>query len=271
MMDRSIPWWLRIAFFFIALQAFDFIVTLFRPDLILSFEPWMATPLNARFISSLYLATGIGVLLCGLGRNFLQIRIVLIGTCVATSVILILTLYRLYFYPGEVPKLPVTWLVIYILDPVLMALGVWYFRGEKPLRSVPPRASNSLSWLWIAQTIILGVVGAVMLLLPGVAVSIWPWKVTEPLIQLYGAFFLGLALVAGLCIDEWRWEGVRTPAVMLMSLGITVVLISLLHLDKFKSPLALFIWFVLFAAEALIFGGLLIVKQGRAVVKEVQT
>jgi hypothetical protein len=271
MMDRSIPWWLRIAFFFIALQAFDFILTLFRPDLILSLEPWTATPLNARFISSLYLATGIGVLLCGLGRNFLQIRIVLIGTCVATSVILILTLYRLYFYPGEVPKLPVTWLVIYVLDPVLMALGIWYFRGEKPLRTPLPRSSNPLSWLWIAQTIILGLVGAVMLLLPGVAVTLWPWKVAAPLIQLYGAFFLGLALMAGLCIDEWRWEGVRTPAVMLMSLGIAVVLISLLHLDKFKSPLALFIWFMFFAAEALIFGGLLVVKQGRAVVKEVQT
>src|SRR6516162_8818211 len=115
MMDSSIPWWLRIAFFFIALQAFDFILTLFRPDLILSLEPWAATPLNARFISSLYLATGIGVLLCGLGRNFLQIRIVLIGTGVATSVILVLTLYRLYFYPGEVSKLPVPWLVIYVL------------------------------------------------------------------------------------------------------------------------------------------------------------
>ena len=270
-MDRSIPWWLRIAFFFIALQAFDFILAMFRPDLILSLEPWAATPLNARFIASLYLATGIGVLLCGLGRNFLQIRIVLIGTCVATGVIFILTLYRLYFYPGEVPKLPIPWLVIYILDPVLMALGVWYFRGEKLLRAAPPRASNPLSWLWIAQTIVLGAVGALMLLLPGVVVSVWPWKASVPLIQLYGAFFLGLALVAGLCIDEWRWEGVRTPVIMFMSLGITVVLISLLHLDRFKSPPALLVWFVLFAAEALIFGGLLIVKQGRPDVKEVQS
>jgi hypothetical protein len=150
------------------------------------------------------------VLLCGLGRNFLQIRIVLIGTCVATGVILILTLYRLYFYPGEVPKLPVTWLVIYALDPLLMALGIWYFRGEKPLRAPPPRASNPLSWLWIAQTIILGAVGTLMLLLPNMVVSVWPWKVTAPLIQLYGAFFLALGIVVGLSISEWRWEGVQT-------------------------------------------------------------
>ena len=192
----------------------------------------------------------------------------LIGTGVATGFIFILTLYRLYFYPGEVPKLPGTWLVINALDPVLMAFDVWYFRGEKPLQAPPPRASNPLSWLWIAQTIILGVVGALMLLLPSVVVPVWPWKVTVPLIQLYGAFFLGLALMAGLSISEWRWEGVRVPVIMLMSLGITVVLISLLHLDKFKSPLALLIWFVLFAAEALIFGGLLLAQWVHPVVKQ---
>ena len=63
----------------------------------------------------------------------------------------------------------------------------------------------------------------------------------------------------------------RTPAVMLTSLGIAVVLISLLHLDRFKSPLALLIWFVLFAAEALIFGGLLLVQQVRPIVKGVRS
>jgi len=92
-----------------------------------------------------------------------------------------------------------------------------------------------------------------------------------PLIQLYGAFFLALALLAGLSISEWRWEGVRIPVIMLMSLGISVVLISLLHLDKFKSPLALLIWFVCFAAEALIFGGLLIARWVHPVVKGVQS
>ena len=57
-MDRSLPWWLRATFFFIAIQCFDFALALFRPDLITALEPWKATPLNARFIASLYLATG---------------------------------------------------------------------------------------------------------------------------------------------------------------------------------------------------------------------
>lgn len=78
---------------------------------------------------------------------------------------------------------------------------------------------------------------------------------------------LALATLAGLSIGEWHWGGVRATVVMLMSLGIIVVLISLLHLDRFKSPLALLVWFVLFATEALIFGGLLLVRQVRPAMK----
>jgi hypothetical protein len=92
-----------------------------------------------------------------------------------------------------------------------------------------------------------------------------------PIVGGNGALFLALAIVAGLSISEWRWEGVRAPVIMLMSLGIAVVLISLLHLDRFKSPLALLIWFVLFAAEALIFGGLLLAQWVHPVVKGVQS
>jgi hypothetical protein len=48
-------------------------------------------------------------------------------------------------------------------------------------------------------------------------------------------------------------------------------LISLLHLDRFKSPLALLIWFVFFASEALVFGGLLIVQRVRPALEGVQS
>jgi hypothetical protein len=263
--DRSLPWWLRAIFLFIAIQTFDFALILFRPDLITSLEPWKATPLNAHFIASLYLSTGIGVLLCGLGRNFLQVRIVLIGIGVATSVLLLLTLFRLFFYPGELPGIPYIWLLIYVIDPLLVAFGLWRMRVTEPPTT---RVNNTLLSLWMVQTVIFGAVGSLMLLLPAVAVQLWPWGLTEPLAQLYGAFFLALAVVTGLCIGEWRWEGVRATAVMLMSLGILVVLISLLHLDRFKSPLALLVWFVFFAAEALVFGGLLVVRQTRPAVKE---
>jgi hypothetical protein len=265
--DRSLPWWLRATFLFIAIQAFDFALILFRPDLITSLEPWKATPLNAHFIASLYLSTGIAVLLCGLGRNYLQVRIILIGIGVATFVLLLLTLFRLYFYAGELPGIPVIWLIIYGIDPLLVGFGLWYMRTTKPPE---PREKNALFSLWVVQTLIFAGVGLLMLLLPGVAVRLWPWGLTEALAQLYGAFFLAIAVVTGLSAGEWRWEGVRASAVMLMCLGILVVSISLLHLDRFKSPLSTLVWFVFFTTEAFIFGGLLLVRQVRPAVKEAQ-
>ncbi len=267
MVDRSLPWWLRATFFFIVIQTFDFVLVLFRPDLITALEPWKATPLNARFIASLYLATGIGVLLSALGRNFLQVRIVLIGLGVATIALFLLTLFRLLFYPGELPMVPVIWLLLYFIDPLLVVFCLGRLGATG---SSVPRANNPLSLLWIVHTVIFGAAGLLMLLLPGIAVQLWPWGLSAPLAQLYGGFFLALATVTGLSIGEWRWEGVRAVVVMLMSLGIIVVAISLFHLDRFKSPLAVLIWLVIFAAEALIFGSLLLIRQVQPAVKGAQ-
>src|SRR5207249_1403602 len=112
-------------------------------------------------------------------------------------------------------------------------------------------------------TAIFGAAGLLLLLLPDLAVQLWPWGLTGALAQLYAGFFLALATVTGLSIGEWRWEGVRAGVVMLLSLGIIVVVISLLHLARFKSPMAILVWFVVFGVEALIFGGLLLIRQMR--------
>ena len=114
------------------------------------------------------------------GREMLQVRIILIGIGVATFVLLLLTLFRLFFHPGELPSIPVIWLGIYILDPLLVAFGLWYMRTTKSPES---REKNTLSSLWVAQTVIFAAVGLLMMLLPGVAVRLWPWGLTEPLAQ----------------------------------------------------------------------------------------
>ena len=106
-----------------------------------------------------------------------------------------------------------------------------------------------------------------MLLLPGQAMQVWPWSVTEPLAQIYGAFFFALAILSVLSLRERSWEAVRISALVLMSLGVFVVFISLLHLDRFKSPLETLIWFGFFAAEALCFGVLVLLHQVRPLVK----
>jgi hypothetical protein len=253
---------------FIAIQAFDFVRALIWPDMITALEPWPATPLNARFIAALYLATGIGVLLAGLARNFLQARIMLIGIGLATTVILFVSLFRLFTNPHEFSPFPYLWFSIYFIDPLLIGLGLWYIYQRTSLsgRSTT-RRDNIFAPLWAVEALILAAIGLPMLLLPGLAVQVWPWKVTEPLAQLYGAFFFALAILSALSLRERNWEAVWISAVVLMSLGVFIVFISLLHLDRFKSPLETLIWFGFFTATALCFGVLVLVRQVRPLVK----
>jgi len=266
---RSFPWWVRATLLFIALQAFDFVRALIWPDMITALEPWQATPLNARFIASLYLATGIGVLLAGLARNYLQARIVLISIGVATTVILFVSLFRLFTYPHEFSSFPYLWFGIYLIDPLLTGAGLWYMQ-KTAVHSAwsSTRRDNIFAPLWAVEALILAAIGLPMLLLPGLTVQIWPWAATQPQAQIYGAFFLALAASSLLSLRERNWEAVRISAVVLMSLGVFVVVISLLHLDRFKSPLQTLIWFGFFSATALCFGVLVLVRQVRPQVKE---
>ena len=268
-MNRTFPWWVRATLLFIALQALDFVRPLIWPDMISGLEPWQATPLNARFIASLYLATGIGVLLAGVARNFLQARVVYISIGVATTVILIVSLFRLFAYPHEFSSFPYLWYSIYILDPLLIGIGLWYMQktGTLSVRSTA-RRDNIFAPLWVVEALILTVIGVPMLLLPGLVVQVWPWAVNQALAQIYGAFFLALAVLSVLSLRERNWEAVRISAVVMMSLGILVDIISLLHLDRFKSPLQTLIWFGFFTATALCFGALVLVRQIRPQVKE---
>ena len=61
-MDRGLPWWLRVLFVVVAAQALLLLAVFYQSELVSLLEPWPATPLNARFVASLYTALGLGVL-----------------------------------------------------------------------------------------------------------------------------------------------------------------------------------------------------------------
>ena len=83
-----------------------------------------------------------------LGRNFLQVRIVLIGLGVATTVLFLFTLFRLLFSPGELPATPVIWLLLYFIDPLLVVFALGRLGATEP---AAPQANNPLSFLWMTH------------------------------------------------------------------------------------------------------------------------
>ncbi|MFN8482529.1 MAG: hypothetical protein U0768_05745 [Anaerolineae bacterium] len=256
-MDTPIPRWLRAFFVIVAVQAFLVTPALFQPTLINIVEPWPASPLNARFIGALYTALGIAVLLCLRARAFRQVRLVTIGIVVATGTLLLITFYRLWMFGMDELALkgqfPTMWTLFYIIDPLVALYALWRFRGQDR----PPAMPNPLAWLWSAEAAIFGALGLLLLVLPDLAVSFWPWAMTAPLSQLYSGHFITLAVVSAFAVGEPRWDAVRIMVVTIMTLAMLVLAVSVVHFDRFKSNPSTVIWFVFFGAEAVGLGALL--------------
>lgn len=262
MIDESVPWWVRAVLWLAAAQALLLLLALVQPAAVSLLVPWPASPLNARFIASLYVSLGVGVLLCSLTPHFREMRIVLAGVAIATALLLVLTLLRMALHPGELARFPLFWLLFYVADPLLVAL-VFVRRGwgeGGPATTRPPAA------LWLAQAVLFGLCGLVLLFAPATAMALWPWAITEPQAQLYSAFFITLAVASLLALREPGWDGVRWLVLMLAMLGALVVAVSLVHLPRFTRPVETAVWLALFATEALVFGGLFVVRSRREAV-----
>ncbi len=250
--DHPVPWWVRAVLWLAAAQALLLLLALVQPSSVDLLVPWPASPLNARFIASLYVALGVGVVLCSLAPSFREMRIVLVGIGVATALLLVLTVWRMTIHPHELAKFPTFWIVFYVVDPLLV--GLVFLRlgwGGQGAESARPRQA-----FWVAQAVLFGVAGIVLLLTPGVAQALWPWAITEPQAQLYSAFFITLAVTSALAARERSWGAVRWVVFMIGSLAILVLGVSVLHLARFTRTGGTVIWMLVLAAEAVVCGGL---------------
>jgi hypothetical protein len=259
LVERAVPLWVRAVLWLAAAQALLLLLALVQPGAVSLLVPWPASPLNARFIASLYVSLGTGVLLCSLAPRFREMRIVLTGIGLATALLLVLTLVRMALHPNELTTFPLFWLLFYVVDPVLVALVFWRLGWGAP---GPPTARPPAA-LWLAQAALYGVAGLVLLLAPATARSLWPWAITEPQSQLYSAFFLTLAVASVLAVREPSWDAVRWLALMIALLAVLVLVVSLVHLPRFTRPPATAAWLAVFAAEALVFGGLFVRESTR--------
>jgi hypothetical protein len=253
-MGQAVPWWARGVLWLAAAQALLLLLALVQPSSVNLLVPWPASPLNARFIASLYVALGAGVVLCSLASSLREMRIVLVGVGTATALLLVLTLLRMELHPHELTRFPLFWLLFYVVDPLLV--GLVFLRlgwgGSGPDGPRPPAA------LWLVEAVLFGVAGLVLLLLPGVARSLWPWTITEPQAQIYSAFFVTLAVTSVLAAREPDWAGVRWLAFMIAFLALLVLGVSMLHLPRFAGGARTAVWMTVVGLEALVLGGLFV-------------
>jgi hypothetical protein len=203
--------------------------------------PVAVSPLNARFIGALYLAAAVGMILSAVGEDLADIRIFLFAFAVIALLVLLVTFA--YWSDFAAKRIPVIWLATYIVDPVAAAAALLTLR---PLRPARPGA-HRLTPLFVLEGGILGLVGIVLLGLPGFGTLIWPWKINPLLAQVYGAFLLAFAVGALLSAREGRPAAILPTVASTTALAALTLIASLLHLDRFAPGLSNGVWFAVLA------------------------
>ncbi len=239
-MQRSFPWWLQ-AFLLvgaveaIAIGASGWLAP--QGPLFHRLLPIAVTPLNGRVIGGFYLAGAVGLIASYLTRRAIDARIFIFGFGFIAGSLLIATI--VYWDEFSAKHVPIGWLATYAIDPVLAVIAIVGLGLLRPARS----GRHRLSTLYLAVALLLGVSGLVLLLAPGTAIDLWPWRLTTPLARTYACLFIGFGLGAALAAREARPAAIRPIAISAASLPIFVLIGSVQHLDLFKHGVHEWLWF----------------------------
>jgi len=244
--------WLRLFFLLVVIQAFTIGRSLIWPELIGQNLPWPASPLNARFVATLYWMGAISALLSIVARRYAEVRISLIEIGVITGGLLLLTLPHLGEFTPE--TFPYRWLILYTIDPLLVGLIVWWMRKREPM----PAARNPLARLLNGYAAALALIGAILLVAPALAAQLWPWALPPILSQVYSIFFLTFALGGWLAAREPEWQGIWIYVAANLLMLILIVAVSLIHADRFKAGPQPVIWYSLCLAGVVALTGALL-------------
>jgi hypothetical protein len=90
--------------------------------------------------------------------------------------------------------------------------------------------------------------GAISLMLfPGSTATLFFWEIKPPIsAAMFGALYLGGAVVVSLVTYRGMWEPSRYLVPILVSAGVLISLTTFLHLDRFTPGFKLFYWLVVY-------------------------
>jgi hypothetical protein len=251
-------WAVRGYLLFAALQGFGIGLT----GMLLPAEmqiPLQMSPLNTRFVATLYIAGGLGVVLAAASPRRSATRLFCIGFGFATLLILVLTLLHWSDFMADALPHRQIWMFDYVVDP-LLALVLVPLAGLWPARH---GVWHAFTPLLLVEMLIFGALGLALLLWPMSVAAYWPWTLPPVAGQLYACFFLTFAVGAALAARESEERAVRDFLIASLGLCVLVLLASSLHLDRFKAEPITPIWFGVFVFGAVAFGSSLAVRLRR--------
>ena len=230
------------------------VLGLFFPEYLASIFTWMVLPpLHARFVGAIYLFGAVFMAGCLAAKTQAEVRgaVQMIG--IWTGMLFIISLLNLQAF--DLKLLPVQiWFASYIIYPLISIWMTW--RDSKPTGELtgaflPAWAKNFL----LIQGIIILLLGALLFLIPNFMSTVWPWKVTPTLAQMYAGPLLSYGLGSFLFSRQNTWLGIRSIVPGMFAFTAATVIVSVLHINLFSfAEAADIFWLGAFGTATIILG-----------------
>ena len=218
----------------------------FIPEHVDKAIPWLVPPLHARFIGAIYLS---GFVIMGtsmVARHLEEVQVSNIIVSVWTGALFVISLF--YLNEFDFSRGPVWfWFGAYIAYPLIGFWYAWINRNTRNQATIP----SLPDWIRMAlliQGIILTFIALALLLAPDFMLTVWPWKVTRMLIQIYSGPFLSFGIGSLLLSRQRTWPALRIVINGFFVLALGVLIASTIHrsLFSYANPIT-WIWFGGFA------------------------
>ena len=226
------------------------VLGLFHPTYLASIFTWLELPLlHARFVGAIYAFGAVFMAGCLAARYQAEVRwaVQLIG--IWTGMLFIISLLNLSVFDFNL--LPVqVWFASYIIYPIIslfMTLQQSHLMraGDLPGRPLAGWAKGFLP----LQGTLFSLLAILLFFEPAFMTTLWPWKVTPLLAQMYAGPLFAYGLGSLLFSRESKWLGVRAILPGMLIFTAATVIVSFLHIGLFSfseaADLLWFGWFIL--------------------------
>lgn len=224
------------------------VLGLFNPAYLASIFTWLVLPpLHARFVGAIYLFGAVFMAGCLLAKRQAEVRwgVQMIG--VWTGMLFIISLLNLRAF--DFSLLPVQiWFASYIIYPIISILMTIRQPSMMEAAALPgPALARWEKSFLLAQGVIICALAAALFLAPGFMSTLWPWKVTPVLAQMYAGPLLSYGLGSLLFSRQAQVLGVRSILPAMLAFTLTTVIVSLMHVNLFAfNEISDLLWFAVF-------------------------
>lgn len=232
------------------------VLGLFNPEYLASIFTWLVLPpLHARFVGAIYLFGAVFMAGCLFAKTQAEVRwgVQMVG--IWTGMLFIISILNLSAFGLNL--LPVQiWFASYIIYPII---AIWMtFRDSDSMKpaalsgaALDPWAKNFL----LAQGVVISLLAVALFLAPGFMSTLWPWKVTPTLAQMYAGPMLSYGVGSLVYSTQGQWLGVRSIVPGMFAFAIVTVIVSFIHISLFSfSEAADLLWFVWFIVSSALLG-----------------